>query len=257
VEAGARDLNPHLTARQGVSYPCPHGICDGSGWVLADDEDTARPCECREQRIATARSLRLKHEIPERYQHLALEREPVRGIMASMEPAERRRVTDFCQEPERFLADGRGIWFMGPRGTGKTTLAMLISQHVMAARRTVAIYTAPQLLTAIRTTYDEDSPDSYTQLIERLRAVDLLHVEDLAVARPNEWVLEQFYTVINDRYQDRRSVLFTADVAQPPDLGRHVGDRTYSRLMEMCGEQIHMFGDDQRIKQLAESRMRG
>jgi DNA replication protein DnaC len=176
--------------------------------------------------------------------------------MSSMDPAERERVRGFCLNPEKYLDSGQGIWFMGPRGTGKTSLAMLISQHVMTARRTVAIYTAPQLLTAIRHTYDEDSPDSYTQLIERLRKVDLLHIEDLAVARQNEWVLEQFYTVINDRYQDRRSLMFTADVAQPPDLGKHVGFRTFSRLVEMCGEQIHMFGEDHRLKRLAEDRLK-
>ena len=44
--------------------------------------------------------------------------------------------------------------------------------------------------------------------------------------------------------------MFTADVSQPPELGDHVGHRTYSRLMEICGEQIHMFGDDFRIRRL-------
>jgi DNA replication protein DnaC len=127
---------------------------------------------------------------------------------------------------------------------------MLISQQVLRARRTVAIYTAPQLLTEIRRTYDTDAAHSYADLMGRLRSVDLLHLEDLAVAKTNEWVLEQFYTVINDRYQDRRSVMFTADVQQPSDLGQHVGYRTFSRLMEICGDQIHMFGDDFRIERL-------
>jgi DNA replication protein DnaC len=168
-----------------------------------------------------------------------------------MDPPERSRVRDFCLRPDKHLDAGTGIWFWGPRGTGKTSLAMLISQHVLRARRTVAIYTAPQLLTEIRTTYDDSSPHSYTQLMDRLRSVDLLHLEDLAVAKTNEWVLEQFYSVMNDRYQDQRSIMFTADVPQPPDLGKHVGDRTYSRLMEMCGDPIQMFGDDYRITQLS------
>lgn len=245
-----RDLNPHLTRRSGSEYPCPHGQCDGSGWILDATQNVARPCACRAQRIATARSLQLKHEIPARYQNLALERSPVADIVRDMDPAERARVRDWCLQPAKHLDAGDGIWFLGPRGTGKTSLAMLISQQVLRARRTVAIYTAPQLLTEIRTTYDERSPRSYTGLMERLRSVDLLHLEDLAVAKTTDWVLEQFYTVINDRYQDRRSLMFTADVSQPPELGDHVGHRTYSRLMEICGEQIHMFGDDFRIRRL-------
>jgi hypothetical protein len=53
--------------------------------------------------------------------------------------------------------------------------------------------------------------------------------------------------VINARYQDERSIVFTADVTVPSDLGAHIGDRTASRLVEMCGERIVvMFGDDHR-----------
>jgi DNA replication protein DnaC len=247
-----RDRNPHMTARRSVDYACPHAMCDGTGWLLDDDANVARPCACRAQRIATARSLHLKHEIPERYRDLALDRAPVSEIMRDMDSSERGRVRDFCLKPDKHLDAGHGLWFLGPRGTGKTTLAMLISQHVLRARRTVAIYTAPQLLTEIRMTYEEGSTNSYSQLMERLRLVDLLHLEDLAVAKTTDWVLEQFYSVVNDRYQDRRSIIFTADVPSPADLSKHVGDRTRSRLMEMCGEQIHMFGDDYRIKQLHE-----
>jgi DNA replication protein DnaC len=231
-------------------HACPHGRCDGSGWLLDEDANVARPCRCRPERVATARALSLQHEVPSRYRGLALDRPPVTEIMATMDPTERVRVRDYCLRPERYLDAGEGIWFLGPRGTGKTSLAMLISQSVLRARRTVAIYTAPQLLTEIRSTYEQGSPHSYAQLMQRLRAVDLLHLEDLAVAKTTDWVLEQFYTVVNDRYQDRRSIVFTADVAQPSDLGGHVGARTFSRLMEICGDQIHMFGDDFRIERL-------
>ena len=46
------------------------------------------------------------------------------------------------------LDDGRGLWFTGDVGTGKTTLAMLISKAAMEADRTVAIYSLPRLLGA-------------------------------------------------------------------------------------------------------------
>jgi DNA replication protein DnaC len=123
---------------------------------------------------------------------------------------------------------------------------MTIPIEAMRRHRSVAVYTGPDLLTAIRSTYDDSS---YSKLMESLVAVDLLHIEDLAVARPTEWVLEQLYTVINARYQDERAVVFTADVMQPSDLAAHIGERTGSRLVEMCGERIIvMHGDDQRRK---------
>jgi DNA replication protein DnaC len=108
----------------------------------------------------------------------------------------------------------------------------------------VAIYTAPVLLAHISDTYDEGSEQSYLGFLNRLAGVDLLHIDDLAVARQNEWVLEQLYTVINRRYEDQRSIVFTSDVS---DLADHIGARTYSRLLQMCGDPVILEGDDARL----------
>ena len=124
---------------------------------------------------------------------------------------------------------------------------MLVSQYAIRAERPVAIYTVPQLLSEIRQTYDDDSRHDYLDLTRRLASVDLLHLEDMAVARTNDWVLEQLYTIINDRYQDERSIVFTADVENPDDLAAHVGERTYSRLIQMCGDPLPLRGEDRRI----------
>ena len=232
--------NPHMAPRSADS--CPYGRCDGSGFVLRDEDDAAVPCECREQRVARARTGRLASQIPKKYRDVGFDRHPI----TKMEPMLVRPVQQFCRRLDDHLDTGASLGILGMAGTGKTSLAMTVPIEAMRRNRSVAVYTAPDLLTAIRKTYDDSS---YTQLMESLVAVDLLHIEDLAVARPTEWVLEQFYTVINARYQDERSVLFTADVTQPSDLGKHIGDRTASRLKEMCGERITvMFGEDQRAQ---------
>ncbi len=228
---------------RGSDFACER--CEGSGFLLDEDSSEARPCECRAQRIALARTRSLSNQIPRRFLEVAFDRNPVTG----MDPVVVRAVKRFCTTIDERLDAGDSLFFVGPRGTGKTTLAMLVSQHALRARRAVAIYTVPQLLTEIRTTYDGDSRHGYAELMRRLAAVDLLHLEDMAVARTNDWVLEQLYTVINDRYQDRRSVVFTADVSpdQPAELANHVGERTYSRLIEMCVDPLPLRGDDHRI----------
>ena len=243
----AYELNPHLAPDSGSDYACPYNECDGAGFVIDDATDSAVACRCRESRIASARARNLAHEIPKKFQGLALDRNPVREILAGLGP-QGYEYRDFCEHIGQRLDEGRGLWFKGDRGTGKTTLAMLISIHAMRARRTVGIYTAPKLLEAIRATYADDSSMSLTQLTERLRTVDLLHIEDLAVPRTNEWVLEQLYTVINDRYQDQRSIIFTADIETLNDLGERIGHRTASRLIELCGEPILMHGEDYRLR---------
>ena len=222
-------------------HSCP--ICDGSGFVLDETTSTALPCECRPRRIAQARTRSLSHHIPRRFVDIGFDRNPVKD----MDPTIVREVQRYCRAIDDRLDQGAGLWFQGPRGTGKTTLAMLVSQHALKAGRAVAIYTVPQLLSEIRKTYDDDSRHDYLELTRRLASADLLHLEDMAVARTNEWVLEQLYTIINDRYQDERSVIFTADVEEPEELADHVGARTYSRLIEMCGDPLPLRGEDRRI----------
>ncbi len=228
------------TATSPRQIACP--ACEGSGFVLEELTGVARPCECRPRRIALARTRSLSHHIPRRFVDVGFDRNPVR----QMDPKVVRVVERYCDKIDERLDRGEGLWFQGPRGTGKTTLAMLVSLHALRAQRAVAIYTVPQLLAEVRKTYDDDSRHDYLDLTGRLASVDLLHLEDMAVARTNEWVLEQLYTIINDRYQDQRSVVFTADVERPEDLGQHIGERTFSRLIEMCGDPLPLLGEDRR-----------
>jgi DNA replication protein DnaC len=243
-----RDLNPQMRPRSRSDYGCPHGLCGGEGFVLDEATNTARPCACRSQRIAHARSRRLRSEIPEKFRDVAFDRNPVPAILESLGPLLSGKLRRYCDRIEEKLDRGEGLWFMGPPGTGKTTLAMLVSIHALRARRAVAIYTGPQLLNHLMAATKSDEAGDFNDLISRLVGVDLLHLEDLAAASPNDWVQQTFYTVINDRYQENRSIVFTADVQQPMELRHFLGARTASRLMEMCGEPIPMFGEDNRLR---------
>jgi DNA replication protein DnaC len=223
-----------------ADFPCPYGECDGSGMLLDPAANAARRCRCWSQRVAVRRSRQLSHTIPRRYRDVGFDRWPVTEI----DPIVVQEVRTYCATIDDRLDRGEGLWLVGEKGTGKTTLAMLVSQHALKARRSVAIYTAPLLLANISATYDEGSEHSYLELMDRLGEVDLLHVDDLAVARHNDWVLEQLYTVVNRRYEEQRAIIITSEKA---DLAEHVGARTYSRLIEMCDGATFLQGADQRL----------
>jgi DNA replication protein DnaC len=224
--------------------PCPDNRCDGSGFVFDEQTRRARPCSCRPARMARKRAAAVAGRLPKRFRGVSFDREPV----TSMNDALIREVRTYVRNIDERLDEGRGIWFVGGVGTGKTTLAMLISKAAMEAQRTVAIYSLPRLLALLRDTYDDDAQFSLNELIDRLCSVDLLHIDDVGAEQSSAWVLEQLYTIVNTRYEDGRSMLLTTNLDRK-ELEDQIGPRTVSRIYEICGDPLPMWGDDHRLPQ--------
>jgi DNA replication protein DnaC len=203
---------PQRAERAETLEDCPLGVCDGSGWIL-DDQDHARECQCRQRRISRAAHARLGTGIPKRFRGVSFDRKPI----CDLEPVILRHIRRFVDGIDGNLDEGRGLWFHGDVGTGKTSLAMLVAQAADNAGRSVAVYSVPHLLAEIRSTYDRDSSGSYLELFDRLCTVDLLVLDDLGAEKTTEWVLEQLYSIVNERWQSSGSVLVTTNA---PELRR-------------------------------------
>ena len=219
---------------------CTLDLCDGSGFVIDEATNTARDCRCRPQRVARARAQALSGVIPRKYRGVSFDRPPVTEIAPAITQAVKRYVNRIDDN----IDSGRGLWLCGSVGTGKTTLAMLASRHTLEAGRSVAIYSLPRLLAQIRTTFDDDAHNSYVDLLDRLTAVDLLHIDDVGAEKTSPWVLEQLYAIVNARYEDERSIIITTNLERD-ELAAQINERTVSRLEEMC-EVLPLWGSDAR-----------
>jgi DNA replication protein DnaC len=219
---------------------CPFDACDGSGFIVDQATNTATDCRCRPQRLSRARARSLSAVVPRKYRGVSFDRAPVSQISSAVTTEVRRYVRNIDER----LDAGRGLWFTGDVGTGKTTLAMLISKAALDAGRSVAIYSLPRLLAEVRATFEERGGDSYTELLDRLAAVDLLHIDDVGAEKTTPWVLEQLYAIVNARYEDERAMVITTNLDRPR-MVEQITERTVSRLEEMC-DVIVLFGPDAR-----------
>jgi DNA replication protein DnaC len=228
-------------AHGGHPQRCPFHTCDGSGLIVDESTNTAYDCECRAQLIAGRKARSLSAVIPRRYRDVSFDQPPVTEIDRQV-VAVTRHYTDTIAEQ---LDAGRGLWFMGPVGTGKTTLAMLVSKAALETGRSVAVYSLPRLLNEIRDTHRAER--SHIDLLDRLTAVDLLHIDDVGAERTNEWVLEELYSIVNARYEEQRSIVITTNILDREALCEQITERTVSRLTEMCDE-LPLVGEDRRME---------
>jgi DNA replication protein DnaC len=219
-------------------------MCDGSGFLIDEQSNTARDCACRAARIASARTRSLAGRIPRRYRGVSFERPPVSDL-ARTAPDQIRTVRRYVQQVAQNLDAGKGLWIQGDVGTGKTTLAMLVSKAALDAGRSVAIYSLPRLLNLLRESMDSEA--GMVDFMDRLTAVDLLHLDDLGAENQTDWVLEQLYSIVNARYEAERAIIATTNL-MPDELSERLGARTVSRLVEICGDLIPLYGEDKRFE---------
>ena len=265
-------MNADLISLAGSRDPgaCPLGLCDGSGFLVEEATNTASDCRCRAGRIARRRAATLEGRVPKRYRGASFDRPPVLGMPEAVVSAVRSYVRNLGAR----LDEGRGLWLVGDVGTGKTTLAMVASSAAIEQGRSVAIYSLPRLLNLIRDEIGTDN--SLLDLLDRLSSVDLLHIDDLGAQHTTPWRLEQLYSIVDARYQSGRSIIATTNL-MPDELseqmGRRVlrtvseestgqtseerrvvsddasevvGKRIVSRLIEMCGDPLPLYGEDKR-----------
>lgn len=88
-------------------------------------------------------------------------------------------------------------------------------------------------------------------LLETMIKAPVLFLDDLGAEKASDWVKEQLYIVINERYNWLRPVLLTTNLTAK-EIADNYGDRFASRIVEMC-EIVNYGGEDKRINKRPKS----
>lgn len=124
---------------------------------------------------------------------------------------------------------GKGIFFFGGAGTGKTHLAIKIAQETTLETKFIKM---PKLLLDLRSNFNSSTAKN-KRIIEDLSSVGLLIIDDLGAEKMSDWVAETIYLLIDERYGNIKPTIITSNF-DLQELSRRVGDRVCSRIMAMC-----------------------
>ena len=213
---------------------CPR--CNGSGWIpLSSDSLRVEACNCqgdlrRRQRLAAA-------GIPRRYAHCTLD--SFRTSTTTLKNA-RVRVQEFVDlYPNNH---GRGLLLVGPCGSGKTHLAVAAITELITANKPGRLLFSnfQDLIQEIQASFDTEAAASKSEIMHPLLEADLLVLDELGSQKPTTFVQDILYYVINTRYNEERTTIFTTNyLDHAPDakqerLEERIGVRLRSRLAEMA-----------------------
>ena len=153
---------------------------------------------------------------------------------------------EFCQNMIEKKNKGQGLLLSGSVGTGKTHLAAAAAMQLMGQGIETKYGTATQILSDIKAGWSNDD----NRIISKLSYVPLLVVDDLGKEYSKKvdgwsWAQEQFFQVINNRYERYLPMIITTnhDMQQ---LSKVMGDAIVSRLVECC-KGVRCTGDDYRM----------
>lgn len=138
---------------------------------------------------------------------------------------------------------GRGLYFWGNVGSGKTYTAVAIAKAVMDQHITETMYFSfTDLMARVRSSYHDD--DNNENLLYRACTCELLVIDDLGLEKATEWVAEQLYVIVNSRYEAMLPMIITSNQS-PEDLAAMHNAQISSRILEMC-QTVKFSGADRR-----------
>jgi len=164
----------------------------------------------------------------------------------------RVKVDGYLEDWEENRDAGKGLYFCGGVGTGKTHLAVAVMNELIRRKRIPSLFvTVPELLDNLRETYNKPGRN-LDEWMDAVQNAEFLVLDDLGSERTTEWVRERIFVIVNHRYREALPTVFTSNIG-PKDLAEQLGERTASRIIAMC-DWIALEGDDYRETAAKEGR---
>jgi len=233
-------------------------LCRGTGWKMVPRADgaglAAVACDCgMEERAGRVMD---RARIPKRYEHCDFESfsTDVGATAAHSQSLKNAKLLTQAFVRDYPLSSEKGLLLTGPSGVGKTHLAASALKELLRRGHAGLFCDYRELLKEIQASYNPASESTEMGVLEPIRNVEILVMDDLGASKPSAWVLDIIGLVLNARYNEKRVTILTTnyideadgapEAVKGPDgkrvsvredtIADRIGARMRSRLFEMC-----------------------
>lgn len=122
----------------------------------------------------------------------------------------------------------------GRYGTGKTHFAAAIVNGFVGLGVAARYAYVPDLLDELRASYrNKDEDEGYYELLDKLKRVTVLALDDLGVEKASDWADEQLDKIVDYRYREEKPTIITTNM-NIKDLSPRIADRLREPLASEC-----------------------
>ena len=206
----------------------------------ADREDEMRDKQLKD--MAAVRKLKRASLMSEKFSGAAFTTYTVYQGNQKAFSISKRYVENFTS----LCAEGQGLLFYGPVGTGKSYTAAMIANELMIQKHSVLMTSFVKLLEKGYRSFDEEEREY------RLNRVELLIIDDLGAERSTDTAMEKVYSIIDSRSRSGKPLILTTNlnIKQMKEVEDIRYARIYERILEVC-YPVKMDGPSWRKKEAA------
>ena len=143
----------------------------------------------------------------------------------------KQQAYDAAYEFAKVDTDYKVLTLYGPPGVGKSHLLEAVGWEFLASGKSVRYEYAPAWLDRLRSTYGDDATETYEQVFNPQKNVDLLILDDVGTERQTPYATEQLTKVIEARYnRTTDGVVAISTNHDQEQLAKHTHPRLVDRL---------------------------
>lgn len=143
------------------------------------------------------------------------------------------------------LIQQRSIYLYGKVNTGKTLLACaclieyLRHFYIESINKSVKFVSFPELILELKDSFEREDV-SESSIINTYCSYDLLVLDEFGLARISDWLINVLYVLINSRYENMKSTIFTSNLSISSMVKKLNDTRIPRRVSAMCDLNLEM-----------------